>query len=178
VRRATRGIARTRSGQQTTGRHILVGDPGRRQQKCDLSGLRRPRMTLATTDIRVCLLYSILGRALRPTPGRSGGTGRRAGLKIRFASRRVWVRFPPPAPCSCSDLQTTDRGARDCDQRRWWTKSGQTLPAHRLLHRCSHRLGGSVEIALRRRDRRVAEQFLNAPNVHPAFRKSAPALVA
>ena len=31
-------------------------------------------------------------------PGRSGGTGRRAGLKIPLPLRRVWVRFPPPAP--------------------------------------------------------------------------------
>ena len=46
------------------------------------------------------LLYSMSGRNSRPAPCRSGGTGRRAGLKIRFASRRVWVRFPPPAPTS------------------------------------------------------------------------------
>src|SRR6185503_4311200 len=31
-------------------------------------------------------------------PCRSGGTGRRAGLKIPSLSRGVWVRFPPPAP--------------------------------------------------------------------------------
>ena len=29
---------------------------------------------------------------------RSGGTGRRAGLKIRWRVRPVWVRFPPSAP--------------------------------------------------------------------------------
>ena len=28
---------------------------------------------------------------------RSGEIGRRAGLKIQFSSRRVWVRLPPPA---------------------------------------------------------------------------------
>src|SRR6266566_8943156 len=31
-------------------------------------------------------------------PRRSGGTGRRAGLKIRWGSRPVWVRLPPSAP--------------------------------------------------------------------------------
>lgn len=30
--------------------------------------------------------------------GRSGGTGRRAGLKIPWGSNPVRVRFPPPAP--------------------------------------------------------------------------------
>ena len=30
-------------------------------------------------------------------PRRSGGTGRRAGLKIRWGSRPVWVRLPPSA---------------------------------------------------------------------------------
>jgi hypothetical protein len=32
------------------------------------------------------------------SPGRSGETGRRAGLKIPWGSLPVWVRFPPPAP--------------------------------------------------------------------------------
>ena len=34
----------------------------------------------------------------RHSSGRSGETGRRAGLKIRWALPPVWVRFPPPAP--------------------------------------------------------------------------------
>ena len=33
---------------------------------------------------------------------RSGETGRRAGLKIRWGLPPVWVRFPPPAPISQS----------------------------------------------------------------------------
>ena len=33
-----------------------------------------------------------------PTSGRSGETGRRAGLKIPWGSPPVRVRFPPPAP--------------------------------------------------------------------------------
>src|SRR5262245_53780039 len=37
--------------------------------------------------------------------GRSGETGRRAGLKIRWGSLPVWVRFPPPAP----SFSSTDR---------------------------------------------------------------------
>src|SRR4030095_897607 len=34
------------------------------------------------------------------TTGRSGETGRRAGLKIPWGSPPVWVRFPPPALAS------------------------------------------------------------------------------
>ncbi len=33
-----------------------------------------------------------------PILGRSGETGRRAGLKIPWGSPPVWVQFPPPAP--------------------------------------------------------------------------------
>src|SRR5439155_8721978 len=42
------------------------------------------------------LLRRFRGRATLPLR-RSGGIGRRAGLKIRWAARPVWVRFPPSA---------------------------------------------------------------------------------
>jgi len=87
---------------------------------CKAARLRAPDVRLPAPDFRLqasgswgemggCVADTTLGSAcytrcpaagLRPAPGRSGGTGRRAGLKIRFASRRVWVRFPPPAPRS------------------------------------------------------------------------------
>ena len=45
---------------------------------------------------------SVLRRSLNVTfiLCRSGGTGRRAGLKIQFDSNRVGVRVPPSAPVS------------------------------------------------------------------------------
>src|SRR6185437_7308853 len=54
--------------------------------------------------------------------GRSGETGRRAGLKIRWALPPVWVRFPPPAPSTWGQVliwpvgcQASGRGSPDVD---------------------------------------------------------------
>ncbi len=44
-------------------------------------------------------------------PSRSGGTGRRAGFKIRFPSKEVWVRVPPSA------LKTQDANGRPAPPR-------------------------------------------------------------
>ena len=65
------------------------------------------------------------GRALAPgtgilivrLPGRNGGTGRRAGLKIRFAVRRVWVRPPLPAPSLTSFGLMPEERLRHAAQR-------------------------------------------------------------
>ena len=44
--------------------------------------------------------------------GRSGGTGRRAGLKIRWGASSVWVRLPPSAHTECGVGILT--GGGDC----------------------------------------------------------------
>jgi hypothetical protein len=58
------------------------------------------RVVLSPTAI---LIFAICLR------GRSGETGRRAGLKIPWGSLPVWVRFPPPAP-KPQHFHRSDRG--------------------------------------------------------------------
>ena len=60
----------------------------------------------------------------RDRDGRSGETGRRAGLKIQWGSLLVWVRVPPPAPSSCCSV----RAAAPRNNREELPRSGGAPP--------------------------------------------------
>lgn len=62
-----------------------------------------------------------------PAPCRSGGTGRRAGLKIQWGVTLVWVRFPSPAPLKIKHLPRFLKSQYHRKNRSSDQKSDQTI---------------------------------------------------
>ncbi len=74
--------------------------PGRHRFKCDSSDMAErkiSRSSLSPPGVDGQVIEKIAKIAYIEWRRRSGGTGRRAGLKIQSLATGVWVRFPPPA---------------------------------------------------------------------------------